>query len=911
MMFHQTPHRPSVGRRRIPSALASALVAALALVGAFLTPAVNAQAADPAYKVLVFSKTAGFRHDSIPAGTQAIRDIGAANNFTVTATEDGAAFTPANLAGFKAVVFLSTTGDVLNATQQSALQAYVDGGGGYFGIHAAADTEYDWPQYEQLVGAWFKSHPAIQPATLKTEDRAHAATAHLGQTWSRTDEWYNYRTNPRANVRVLQSLDEGSYSGGEMSGDHPITWCHAQGSGRSFYTGLGHTAESYADPAFRSLLLGGIRYAAGFAKADCRAESGYTPLYNGSTTGWSQAGPGSFTNTDATLASQGGMGLFWYRAKEYNGYSLKLDWKMQGDDNSGVFVGFPASDDPNSAVSQGYEIQIDATDAADRTTGAVYGFKSADIAVRDAELNPPGEWNGYEIRVEGERLEVFLNGVKINDFTNTDPARSLAQGYIGIQNHGTGDDVSFRNIRIKELGGTGTTPSTFEGESYTSSSGVQPADHASASGGRTLGYIENGDWAGYSQASLTGTKTFTAKISSGGSGGTVQVRSGSATGPVLGSLAVPNTGGWENFRTVSTALTGTPTGPVFLTFTGGAGSLFDIDTFTLEKQAVTAALSSNVHLFYYPWYGSPVKNGSYRHWQQGGRTPPQDIGADLYPKMGAYDSGDFAGAVAQHMRWVKQSGAGVIVYSWWGRGGYEDTLAKGVLDAAQQQGVKVGWHIEPYAGRTAASVVSDIQYLNSTYGSHPAYYRDAEHNNRPAFYIFESLRITDWAALDQVTQNNTVLAQTTDTSKIAHFSGLYTYDGIAGATAPGWKQAGDYAKANGLIWAPSVAPGYIDDRAVPGNTTPTLGRDNGATYDKEWNNALDPAIGGSPTWVSVTSFNEWHEGSSIEPAAANPPAGFGYQTFSGAYGKTGTEAETVYLDRTKYWVGQFEARGVR
>lgn len=160
--------------------------------------------------------------------------------------------------------------------------------------------------------------------------------------------------------------------------------------------------------------------------------------------------------------------------------------------------------------------------------------------------------------------------MKINDFTNTDPARSLAQGYIGIQNHGAGDDVSFRNIRIKELGDTGTSPSTFEGESYTSSSGVQPADHASASGGRTLGYIENGDWAGYAQASLTGTRTFTAKVSSGGSGGTIQVRSGSATGPVLGSLTVPNTGGWENFRTVSTALTGTPTGPVFLTFTGGA-----------------------------------------------------------------------------------------------------------------------------------------------------------------------------------------------------------------------------------------------------------------------------------------------------------------------------------------------------
>jgi hypothetical protein len=175
------------------------------------------------------------------------------------------------------------------------------------------------------------------------------------------------------------------------------------------------------------------------------------------------------------------------------------------------------------------------------------------------------------------------------------------------------------------------------------------------------------------------------------------------------------------------------------------------------------------------------------------------------------------------------------------------------------------------------------------------------------FYVFESLRIGDWSALDEVSGTSIVLAQTTDTTKVAHFSGLYTYDGIAGATAPGWKQAGEYARANGLVWAPSVAPGYIDDRAVPGNTTPTLGRDNGAAYDRQWSNALDPAIGGDPAWVSVTSFNEWHEGSSIEPAADRPPAGHGYQTFSGAYGKTGEAAETAYLDRTKHWVDRFEA----
>jgi F5/8 type C domain/Glycosyl hydrolase family 99 len=112
------------------------------------------------------------------------------------------------------------------------------------------------------------------------------------------------------------------------------------------------------------------------------------------------------------------------------------------------------------------------------------------------------------------------------------------------------------------------------------------------------------------------------------------------------------------------------------------------------------------------------------------------------------------------------------------------------------------------------------------------------------------------------------------------------------------------------VWSPSVAPGYIDDRAVPGNTTPTVGRADGAMYDQQWGNALDPTKGGVPTWVSVTSFNEWHEGSTIEPADSTPPGGFGYQTFDGAYGKTGAAAETAYLERTAHWVAEFEeARG--
>ena len=426
--------------------------AAIALAASTLSAAAPAAAADAPYDVLVFSKTAGFRHDSIGTGIQAIQQLGAANNFTVTATEDATSFTTANLAQYEAVVFLNTTGDVLNDTQQAAFESYVRGGGGYVGVHAAADTEYSWPFYGTLVGAWFSSHPAIQQVNSKTENRAHPATAHLPQTWTRTDELYNYQSNPRSGARVLATLDESSYSGGTMGADHPITWCKTIDSGRSFYTGFGHTQESYADGNFRNELLGGIRYASKRAKADCRPESGYTAIYNGATTGWTQSGPGSFTNTDATLTSTGGLGLLWYSAKQYTSYSLKADWRMTGDSNSGIQVGFPnPGSDPNVAQNQGYEIQIDATDTADRTTGSIYAVKSADIAARDAALNPPGEWNTFEVLVEGQRIRVYLNGTLINDFTNTDPARNL-DGYIGIQNHGSGDTVAFRNIRIKESG---------------------------------------------------------------------------------------------------------------------------------------------------------------------------------------------------------------------------------------------------------------------------------------------------------------------------------------------------------------------------------------------------------------------------------------------------------------------------
>ena len=235
------------------AAILAGLVAALS--ASVVLPSVAAAA--PKFKVLVFSKTAGFRHDSIETGVARIKQLGTANNFAVDATEDATAFKAANLAKYDAVIFLSTTGDVLNNNQQGAFENYIQDGGGYVGIHSAADTEYDWSFYGNLVGAYFKQHPAQQQATIKVADKNHPATKHLPDRWSRIDEWYDYRTNPRGDVHVLATLDEKSYTGGTMGSDHPITWCQEYAGGRSFYTGLGHTKESYGEPAFQKLLLGG------------------------------------------------------------------------------------------------------------------------------------------------------------------------------------------------------------------------------------------------------------------------------------------------------------------------------------------------------------------------------------------------------------------------------------------------------------------------------------------------------------------------------------------------------------------------------------------------------------------------------------------------------------------------------
>src|SRR5258707_8861538 len=175
----------------------------------------------PTFSALVFSRTEGFRHDSIPAGIAAIQTQGRQRGFSVDATEDSGMFTDATLAKYRVVVFLSTTGDILDSGQQAAFERFIRSGGGFVGVHSAADTEYDWPFYGGLVGAYFAGHPDIQTATLQVEAAGHPSTSALPRLWVRRDEWYNFRENPRGRVDVLATLDERTYSGGTMSGDHP------------------------------------------------------------------------------------------------------------------------------------------------------------------------------------------------------------------------------------------------------------------------------------------------------------------------------------------------------------------------------------------------------------------------------------------------------------------------------------------------------------------------------------------------------------------------------------------------------------------------------------------------------------------------------------------------------------------
>jgi len=221
-------------------------------------------------RVLVFFKTNGWKHTSIPYGNEAIQQLGHDNGFLVDTTKDATFFNDDNLRRYDAVVFNSTTRNVLNAEQQAAFERFIQAGGGFVGIHAAADTEYEWPWYDQLVGAHFSSHPNnpnVRKATVEVTDKTHISTQGLPDRWERTDEWYNYRSF-YPDIHILAYLDENSYEGGTNGSNHPIAWYHDFDGGRAFYTGGGHEDSSFSEPLFLGHLLGGIKYAMGSGVLD-------------------------------------------------------------------------------------------------------------------------------------------------------------------------------------------------------------------------------------------------------------------------------------------------------------------------------------------------------------------------------------------------------------------------------------------------------------------------------------------------------------------------------------------------------------------------------------------------------------------------------------------------------------------
>ena len=225
-------------------------------------------------RILIYTKAAGYQHASIPVAEAAILKLAGQNRITADMSGDPADFNDANLKKYKAVIFVSTTGNnIPGEEQRAAFKRFIEAGGGYVGIHAATDANYDWQWYGDLSGAYFKAHPAQQMATLNVVDTSTIATRHLPSVWKRVDEWYHFKYLAK-DLHVLINFDESSIkykddaeaANMKMGPNHPMAWWHDFDGGRAFYTELGHTDESYSDPLYLQHLLGGIQYAIGAKK---------------------------------------------------------------------------------------------------------------------------------------------------------------------------------------------------------------------------------------------------------------------------------------------------------------------------------------------------------------------------------------------------------------------------------------------------------------------------------------------------------------------------------------------------------------------------------------------------------------------------------------------------------------------
>jgi glycoprotein endo-alpha-1,2-mannosidase len=292
----------------------------------------------------------------------------------------------------------------------------------------------------------------------------------------------------------------------------------------------------------------------------------------------------------------------------------------------------------------------------------------------------------------------------------------------------------------------------------------------------------------------------------------------------------------------------------------------------------------DVAIFYYAWYGTPARDGAWLHWSQGGSRPPRDVGATFYPARGPYSSSD-AAVVDAHMRDMAEAGVTTVVVSWWGRGSIEDAHLPHLKTAAARQRLRLAVHVEPYANRTVETVAADLAHLRSL-GIRDVYVYDSS-----------TLPDQDWATLNGLVDDMRLFANTRlpGKAKAGGFDGLYTYDVLLydGDLFP---RLCAQARRLGLLCAPSVGPGYDARNATPDRRIRP--RRSGATYDEMWRGAIRSYA----DVVTITSYNEWHEGTQIEPAR---PAGDRYQSYDGAWGTSGVAAQRAYLERTTYWSFRF------
>jgi glycoprotein endo-alpha-1,2-mannosidase len=327
--------------------------------------------------------------------------------------------------------------------------------------------------------------------------------------------------------------------------------------------------------------------------------------------------------------------------------------------------------------------------------------------------------------------------------------------------------------------------------------------------------------------------------------------------------------------------------------------------------------SPRVAAFYYPWYGSDEVDGSWIHWDQAGYHPPSGIGSDFYPLLGPYSSIDRA-VVAQHFGWLREAGVGVIVSSWWGRGSREDRAVPILLEVAEDYGIQVAFHLEPYDGRSSHSLLRDVEYLYDNYGDSPAFFRtqapsrwSPDNKAKGLFYLWsaccpdgssEPVEPDYWReALDAIhalPDGGLVLSDVNVAEWVdgGHFDGLYNYGVLDKDVKQGYLWAQSIPP--GAWYVPGINPGFSAQRIRYPADLDTPRRD-GETYHDRWSSAL--GVGVEPEIVTITTFNEWHEGTQIEPAAPDMTDASGH-----AYQDYDPMPPDGYLILTSQWVNSFQ-----